>query len=106
MSNFIVPISSLPTISSLSSTQGKAAAGQASDGITGTFSDMLSDAVQQLETTRDTASASTYDLAVGGSDDLHTGAINSVKYSTAVSYVSGITSAAISAYNELMRMSI
>lgn len=46
------------------------------------------------------------DLAVGGSDDLHTGAIAAVKASAAVNYTSSLVSKAISAYNELLRMQI
>jgi hypothetical protein len=47
-----------------------------------------------------------YDLAVGSGDDLHTGALDMIRNSTAVSFTSGLASSVIRAYNELMRIGI
>lgn len=103
MSNFIVPISSLPTVSSISDKKSTLSKG---DNAGLPFEDILKDAVQTLAETGDQSSENMYSLAVGANDDLHTQAIEAVKYSTAVSYTSGLVSSAIRAYNELMRMQI
>ena len=104
MSNYIVPLSSLPSISSIADAGAKPAAGAKLEGLP--FADILQNAVENIGGTAEQSRASLYDLAVGGSDDLHTGAINALKHSTAVSYASGMASSAIRAYNELMRMSV
>lgn len=103
MSNFIVPISSLPTISSIEK-PAAAKATQAAESLP--FMNYLQDAIQNMEASRENSQASTYNLAVGNSDDLHTGAIDSLKYSTAVNFASGLTSSVIRAYNELVRMQL
>lgn len=105
MSDFIVPVGSLPTISSIGDTQTK----QNAQNVAGNnlpFANILSDAIQNLQGTSETSQTNMYSLAVGGSDDMHTGAIDAVKNGVAVSYASGLTSAAIRAYNELMRMQV
>ncbi|NLW78166.1 MAG: flagellar hook-basal body complex protein FliE [Ruminococcaceae bacterium] len=105
MSDFIVPLGNLPTISSITDIQGRQGAqGGAVQNMP--FSDILQNAFTDLVTTQAESSAQTYSLAMGGTDDLHTGAIAAVKYGTAVSYASSLTRAAISAYNELMRMQV
>lgn len=105
MSAFIVPMGSLPSITSVGGTQAK------TQGTTGTgqgdeFAGLLQDAFKNMESTGVTAKDTMLDLALGGSDDLHTGAIASVKSSTAINYTSSLVSAAIKAYNDLMRISI
>ncbi len=105
MSNFIVPMTSLPSVGSLSSLQGQQNMQTNSVG-TGSFEDLLQTALQNVGTTSEVSDGTMLDLAVGGSDDLHTGAIASVKSSVSVSFASNLTSAAIRAYNELMRMQI
>lgn len=104
MSNFIIPMSSLPSISSITDLQGKQGGkiGASGDGFAGMLQNAMGDLVKGSETT----SKSMYDLAVGANDDLHTGAIESLKYSASVSYVSGVTRAVINSYNELMRMAL
>lgn len=105
MSSFIVPMGNLPSIASLGGTQAKQgttnAAKEGND-----FASLLQDAFNNMETTGVTAKDTMLNLALGGSDDLHTGAIASVKSSTAINYTSSLVSAAISAYNDLMRISI
>lgn len=104
MSAFIVPMGSLPSITSLGAT--KATQGAAKTTGEGDFSSILQNAFNNLTATSVTAGDTMLDLAMGGSDDLHTGAIAAVKSSTAINYTSSLVSKAISAYNELMRMSI
>ncbi len=105
MSNFIVPLSSLPSISSIADRQA-APKVQGPSGGNMPFVSYLQDAVENLAATSAQSQANLYNLAVGGTDDLHTGAIDALKASTAVSYTTGIASAAIRAYNELLRMQI
>lgn len=105
MSNFIVPISSLPTLSSLGDVQGKQDLHKTNTaGVP--FADMLSNAFADLTQTGATAQKDMYSLAVGGTDDLHTSSVDAVKSGVAVSFASSLTSAAIRAYNELMRMQV
>ncbi len=103
MSMFIVPMASLPSLSSLSEPQ---AALPTTQGSSASFSDFLGDAIQDLQATSVDSQATMYDLALGGSDDLHTGALAAVKASTSVNFTSSLISAAISSYNDLMRMQI
>ncbi|MDL2219612.1 flagellar hook-basal body complex protein FliE [Ruminococcaceae bacterium OttesenSCG-928-O06] len=105
MSNFIVPISSLPTISSITEPKAKQNTQSAADALS-PFANILQDAVQNMAASGEISQDSMYNLAVGQSDDLHTGAIDMVKYNTAVSFTSGVASSIVRAYNELMRMSI
>lgn len=103
MSNFIVPLSSLPPVASIDQ-KAKASAATAGGDIP--FAGFLEDAIKNVMETNQDASATTYDLAMGNNDDLHTGAVNSLKYSTAVSFASSVTSAVVRAYNELIRMQV
>ena len=103
MSSFIVPMSNLPSLSALSSAQPasqKAPVGEAP------FSDFLSQAVENLSQTGDASRSTMYDLALGQTDDLHTGAISAIKSSTAINFTSSLVSTAIRSYTELMRMQI
>ncbi len=103
MSQFIVPISSLPSITSMTD---KNVASPISGESAVPFENLLTDAINNVMQTQESSSATAYDLAMGGSDDMHTGAVEALKYSTAVSYATGITSSVIQAYNELIRMQI
>lgn len=105
MSDFIIPIQSMPTISSITEKGGSTGAGKLNTGEL-PFADVLQNAIQAVGEGSGNSQSSMYDLAVGGTDDLHTGAVDALKYNTAVSYAAGITSSVIRAYNELMRMSI
>ncbi len=103
MSTFIVPMSSLPSISSLSQTQQAPLPTQANST---SFSDIFESALQDLQVAGADSQATMYDLALGGSDDLHNGAIAAVKSSTSINFTSSLVSAAIGSYNELLRMQI
>ena len=102
MNDFIVPISGLPSITSVGANQSKAQS--ALENLP--FADMLQSAVENLNATKENSSDTMYNLAMGGSDDLHTGAVAALKYNTAVTYTSSVASAVVKAYNELMRMSV
>ncbi|MDL2327161.1 flagellar hook-basal body complex protein FliE [Ruminococcaceae bacterium OttesenSCG-928-A11] len=103
MSEFIVPIQGLPSIGSITEQSGPKTS-KLSENMP--FADVLQQAVQNLSASGETSQDSMLDLAVGGSDDLHTGAIDSLKYNTAVSYTSSMVSSVIRAYNQLIQMSI
>ena len=105
MSQFIVPLSNLPTITPIADAKKNDAA-QAAAGSQLPFASVLQKAVSDLAASSEVSQEGMYDLAMSNNDDLHTGAIQALKTSTAVSFTAGLTSAAIRAYNELMRMQI
>lgn len=102
MSSFIIPLSSLPAITPLQS--GGAQATQTGGGVS--FANYLQDAIQNVQGATETNQTDMMGLALGQNDDMHTGAIASLKSSLSVNFASGLASAAIRAYNELMRMQI
>lgn len=101
MSDFIVPISGLPSIASITEKQQPKAI---TDGLP--FEDILKGAIENMTVTGENSQDSMYELALGGSDDLHSGAIDMLKYNTSVSFTSAVVSNVVKAYNELMRMGI
>lgn len=103
MSQFIVPLTSLPTLPSI--TETKSQQGAQSEGQV-PFASLLSEAVQNLEASSELSREGMYDLALGQNDDLHTGAVQALKTSTAVNFTAGLTRSVINAYNELMRMQV
>lgn len=106
MSQFIVPLSNLPTISSIEEKGKTGIKTQNNDGSGVPFADFLHDAMKDITTTSEKAQSGMYNLATGATDDLHTGAINTMKYTTAVSFATGVASSVIRAYNELTKMQI
>ncbi len=108
MSSFIVPMSSLPSIGSLSSVAQPNTPQNAQTNTAGKipFQDFLQQAVADMEQTGTVARATMNDLALGQTDDLHTGALTAIKSSTAINFTSSLVSTAIRSYNELMRMQI
>ncbi len=105
MSDFIVPMGSLPSISSLSKlpslqqTQGNSEEGA-------DFASILQRAFEDMGVTGAASQDTMMNLALGASDDLHTGAIAAVKSSTAINFASSLVSTAISSYKELMAIQI
>ncbi len=106
MSSFIIPMSSLPSLSALSGAQQTQQAPQKAVAGNAPFSDFLQKAVEDLSVTGETSRSTLYDLALGQTDDLHTGAIAGVKASTAINFTSSLVSTAIRSYKELMQMQI
>ncbi len=105
MSNFIIPMGSLPSITSLADLR-TAQEGSMKMGNGIPFADYLNEALGNVVQTGETSSSTMLDLAFGATDDLHTGAIAGIKTSTAVSYATSLVSRAIASYNEIMRMQI
>lgn len=105
MSAFIVPMGSLPSISSINQVQaGGQAAGTNNTSLQ--FADVLQGAMQQLDSSAAASQSGLLDMALGQSDDLHTAPIAALKANAAVNYTSGLVSAAIRAYNDLIKMQI
>lgn len=105
MSAFIIPMGNLPSLQSLqqvSKQQETQTAGHA--GMP--FGNLLENAMNNLAETGEVNQQNIYSLAMGQNDDLHTGSIAALKSSVAVNFASSLTSSAIKAYNELMRMQI
>lgn len=105
MSSFIIPMASLPSISSLPSIQSGSNAQNA--GNSGApFAQLLQQAIENVGETQGASAQNRVGLALGTNDDMHTGAIASVKTSAAINFTSSLASAAIRSYNEIMRMQV
>lgn len=105
MSNFIIPMGSLPSISSLSQIS-PAQQSQGNGEDEADFAGILQRAFEDMNETGPASQASMMNLALGASDDLHTGSIAAVKSSTAINFASSLVSTAITAYKELMQMQV
>lgn len=99
---YIVPISQLPTIEEAA--KAKTGAGAGGQGLP--FSNVLSDAMRNLQETQAESQRYSYELAMGDVDDLHNMQIASMKAATAVEFTAGLASRALTAYNEIIRMQI
>lgn len=99
----IVPITPLNSILSLSEVQKE---GQSGAAVGLPFADVLKNAIQTMEETQAISQQDSIDVALGRTDDLHTVQINSAKAEAAVSLATGLTSKALSVYNEIIRMQI
>lgn len=72
----------------------------------GQFGEIFKKAFENLEQAQDIVAKDNYDMAMGNFDNLHQAMINSEKAATALELTTQITSRAVSAYNEIMRMQI
>ena len=70
----------------------------------GGFETILNDIVTQARETQAVANQDSINLAMGQTDDLHNVMINAEKAAIALELTVQVTSKAISAYNEIMRM--
>lgn len=103
MSTFIIPISSLPTINE---TGSSALSGQVKSQSSAPFSQLLNEAINNVESTGNESRRQTYNLAMGNSDDMHTAPIAAAKSQIAVNFASNLTNKALTAYNDLIKMQI
>lgn len=105
---FIVPITQMPSISSIEETlkvgQQSQTTSSASSSIP--FADVFKQALETMQETQAISEQDAYNLAMGKTDDLHTIMINAEKAATALEMTVQLTSRALSAYNEIMRMQI
>lgn len=70
------------------------------------FGEMFKAAFKNLEETQQVVDNDNYQMAMGNLDNLHEAMINSEKAATALELTTQITSRAVSAYNEILRMQI
>ena len=100
----IVPLTGLQPLESIFDKQGAGMpCAQNMGGAVPIFSDILKDAIANVEQTQAVSQQDAYDLAMGKTDDLHTVQINALKASAAVEMAAGITSRALGAYKEIMQ---
>lgn len=99
---FIVPISELQPIASITEKNNVSAAPVSGNS----FDSILKNAVKNLEEVQATADKDTIDLALGRSDDLHTIQINSMKATAAIELTTAVTSKVLSAYKEITNMQL
>ena len=101
---FIVPISQMPSIGSISTPNG--ATQQNIEGSGSSFGKIFEQAIQHVRETQEVSDQYAYDLAMGNTDDLHNISIASAKASAAMELTVQLTSRAVNAYNEIIRMQI
>ncbi|MDD3430070.1 MAG: flagellar hook-basal body complex protein FliE [Oscillospiraceae bacterium] len=99
---YIVPLSQLSSISPINQTQTDTQVNAQPSG----FSDILKEAMKNVEETQKVSAQDAYALALGETDDLHTVQINSMKATAAVELTAGVTSRVLSAYKEIMSLQI
>lgn len=68
------------------------------------FQDIFKDMINQTQEAQAISNQDSYNLAMGNTDDLHNVMINAEKAAIALELTVQVTSKAISAYNEIMRM--
>lgn len=102
---FIIPISKMPSVGSLEQLQSVQLQPQESgNGLP--FADMLSEAMGAMRETQAQSQQDAMNLALGQMDDLHTMQINSQKAAMAMEFTTELTTRAVNAYNEILRMQI
>lgn len=101
---FIVPISPLPSVGSIE--QLNKVQPEQSGGSGVPFANILSDAMDSMRETEAQSREDAYNLAMGQMDDLHTMQINSAKAAAAMEFTVELTTRAVNAYNEILRMQV
>ncbi|MEG2144577.1 MAG: flagellar hook-basal body complex protein FliE, partial [Oscillospiraceae bacterium] len=101
---FIVPMEGIKNIAGITEKISPAETALAKNEIP--FKDVLSNAFRDLQETQKVSDHDAYMLAMGQTDDLHTVMINSQKAETALNMTVQLTSRALAAYNEVMRMQV
>ncbi len=102
---FIVPISQMPGIASLEETLKAGQAAQTSSSSL-PFAEVFKQVLETVEETKAISDQDAYNLAMGKTDDLHTIMINAEKAATALEMTVQLSTRALAAYNEIMRMQI
>ncbi len=95
---FIVPITPLSINTEIKPSKS------VNDTGAGGFQDIFQDIITQAKETQAVANQDSLNLAMGQTDDLHNIMINAEKAAIALELTVQVTSKAISAYNEIMRM--
>jgi flagellar hook-basal body complex protein FliE len=103
---YIVPISQMPSVSSLGVVTPKNENSSQPVGTELPFSEVIRDTYRNLSEQQEAASQDAFRLAFGQADDLHNIMISAEKASIALELTVQLTSKALNAYNEIMRMQI
>ena len=99
---YIIPMSGISPIESISQGSKQNVSGTASSS----FADIFKQAIQNVEETQQVSETDNAKIALGEIDDLHTVQVNMQKAATALSVLVNMKNTAVDAYNEVMRMSI
>ncbi len=97
MQTFIVPISPMRLETQIQNPQNQS-------NVTNGFSNVLNQAIENVKESQQAADQSAQSLLMGQSDDLHNVMIQAEKAALALELTVQVTSRAINAYNEIMRM--
>lgn len=100
---YIVPITKMPSVASITEAKTQQTVEQ---GSSVPFADILSQAMKNTLETQQVSNADSEKLALGEIDDLHTMMINSAKATAALEFTVELTSRAVNAYNEILRMQV
>ena len=100
---FITPIKGLSDLSSIATSSSNKVTNTGNGSM---FSQLLENAINQVNETEAVSKADSEALATGTIDDLHTVTINSAKAELALSLVVQIRNKALDAYNEIMRITL
>lgn len=101
---FIVPITRMSSIESILGQQQTTVATNTAANMP--FSDVLSQAFTEAAKAQEIAAQDTRDLALGKDVDPHMLTINSARATTAIEFAVELTSRAVTAYNEILKMQI
>ena len=94
----------MPSVSTLKEAENKSSRVQSDVQIP--FSDVFRDVYENLAEQQEISDRDALDLSLGNSDDLHNIMINSEAAAIALELTVQLTSKALNAYNEIMRMQI
>ena len=101
---YIVPLTGLQNIESVKSISEPAAPVKESASLP--FGDMLREAMENFSETQKAAELDAYSLVTGDISDLHTVTINSAIQQASLEMTVQLASRAVSAYKEVLQMSI
>ncbi len=101
---FIVPISQMPSIDSITGVAESQDSNQGGSSVP--FADVFQSIIAQQQEAQAISQQDAVDLAFGNIDDLHTVTINSERSAAALELTVQMTSRALAAYNEIIRMQI
>lgn len=99
---FIIPMTPMEVQTQIKSIEPNLQANVSNASIP--FADIFASALQNARESQAIAEQDAIDLALGKTDDLHTVMINAQKATTALELTVSLTSKAVNAYNEVMRM--
>lgn len=103
-STFIIPLTPMQTIGSVTEAEKTAGTNAAEDGES--FLSTLKSKIQEVKDLETASLNSAYDVAMGYSDDIESAMIDATKASTAIELTTQITTRAVNAYKSILEMQI